>query len=256
MWIDVARLYDFYQTPQGDVVRSAINHQLKSLWHDSWGQTIACFGYGHPFMDHFLGRCTRALMMMPAPMGVCPFPLEGPNLACLCPVDRIPLPDCSVNKLLIIHSLEFAADPKTILREAWRVLVSGGELLIFVPNRRGLWARAPLTPFGVGTPYSGRQLYTLADEACFTPIKPTYCLYHPPVDPFLSHTFQEGLENFGHNWLKKIGGLVMMQAHKRVAANIKQASPPIGKRIFIPEGLMPQKRSLGRQEVCPPKKGF
>ena len=45
-----------------------------------------------------------------------------------------------------------------MLREIWRVMASGGQLLAVVPNRRGLWARMDTTPFGHGRPYSRSQI--------------------------------------------------------------------------------------------------
>lgn len=244
MWVDVERLYEFYATSLGGVVQNTVTSPLEALWRDTRHETVVAFGYGLPFLETFHDRCNRVLYLMPAPLGVCHWPQGGANLTCLCPVDIIPLPDCSVHKILLIHSIEFAPDARALLREAWRVLIPGGEVILFVPNRRGMWASSPTNPFGDGQPYSGRQLFALAESACFFPLKPTYHLFHPPMNPFLSGGAQETIENFGQKWLKKIGGLVMLQAQKKVIANVKERTPSLGRRIFTPEGLIPQKRSL------------
>ena len=71
--------------------------------------------------------------------------------------------------------------PTALLREVWRVLASGGQLLAVVPNRRGLWARMDTTPFGHGRPYSRSQITSLMRDAWFTPVSWSEALYIPPI---------------------------------------------------------------------------
>lgn len=246
MWVDVEQLYGFYASQRGRMVARTLMGHLRQMWPDVRKDTVVAFGYGLPFLDDFAFDAERALCLMPAPLGVCPWPVEGPNATCLCPVDRIALPDASVNKLLLVHALEFAPDPQALLKEAWRVLVPGGELILCVPNRRGFWARSPHNPFGDGTPYAGRQLFSLAQDACFAPDKPVYCLFYPPSAPLLSPKAHETLEHFGSAWAKKIGGIVILRSHKKMIAKIQTKTPSLGRRIFLPDGLVPQARPLGQ----------
>ncbi len=81
----------------------------------------------------------------------------------------MPLTDAAVDRVLLIHALEMADDPVTLLREVWRVLSPNGRLLAVVPNRRGLWARIDTTPFGYGRPYSRSQITRILRETLFTP---------------------------------------------------------------------------------------
>lgn len=83
--------------------------------------------------------------------------------------EELPLPDSSIDRVLMVHSLEFAESPRETLKELWRVLAPGGRLVIVVPNRRGVWARMEHTPFGSGRPYSRGQLTSLLRETNFTP---------------------------------------------------------------------------------------
>ena len=57
-----------------------------------------------------------------------------------------------------------------MLKEIWRVLAGGGRLLVVAPNRRGIWARLDLTPFGSGQPYTMSQLSRLLRDEQFTPV--------------------------------------------------------------------------------------
>ncbi len=94
---------------------------------------------------------------------------------------EMPLPDSAVDRVLLVHALEMAHDPTALLREIWRVLSSGGRLLVVVPNRRGVWARMDTTPFGHGRPYSRSQITQLMRETWFTPTGWGEALHVPPV---------------------------------------------------------------------------
>jgi SAM-dependent methyltransferase len=93
----------------------------------------------------------------------------------------LPLTDAAVDRVLLVHALEMADDPVTLLREVWRVLAPNGRLLAVVPNRRGLWARIDTTPFGHGHPYSRGQITKILREALFTPNGWSEALYVPPI---------------------------------------------------------------------------
>jgi SAM-dependent methyltransferase len=82
-------------------------------------------------------------------------------------------------------------DAAALLRELWRVLAAGGQLLAVVPNRRGVWARMDNNPFGHGRPYSRSQITSLLRETRFTPVDWSEALYVPPI---------------GRNWFLRSAG--------------------------------------------------
>jgi SAM-dependent methyltransferase len=51
----------------------------------------------------------------------------------------LPFPDNSIDLLILPHALEFSTDPHTTLREAERVLVPGGKMVICGLNPASLW---------------------------------------------------------------------------------------------------------------------
>ena len=55
--------------------------------------------------------------------------------------DLLPLPDGSIDRVLLVHLLEVTEHPRDVLDEVWRVLTPGGRMIVVAPNRRGLWAR-------------------------------------------------------------------------------------------------------------------
>src|SRR3546814_18490430 len=81
------------------------------------------------------------------------WPPEGAGLVSLVEETDLPLPDYSIDRVLLAHGLENADSLRALLREIWRVLTGDGRVLVVVPNRRGLWARSDRTPLGWGHPY-------------------------------------------------------------------------------------------------------
>jgi SAM-dependent methyltransferase len=71
----------------------------------------------------------------------------------IAPLDALPLASNSVDVVLLPHTLEFCDNPHGVLREANRVLMPGGHLLMLGYSRYSLWGlreafRRP--PFGDG----------------------------------------------------------------------------------------------------------
>lgn len=56
-----------------------------------------------------------------------------------CQLESLPLPNCSIDAMVMHHSLEMATDPRAALREAARVLVPGARLVLCAFNPFSLW---------------------------------------------------------------------------------------------------------------------
>ena len=138
-------------------------------------------GYASPYLGQFREEAERCLVFMPAEQGVVKWPTAHPTLSALVEAFDLPLPDASIDRVLLIHGLEMSQDAAALLRELWRVLAAGGQLLAVVPNRRGVWARMDNNPFGHGRPYSRSQITSLLRETWFTPVAWSEALYVPPI---------------------------------------------------------------------------
>ncbi|MEY3974452.1 MAG: hypothetical protein RIS59_813, partial [Pseudomonadota bacterium] len=68
--------------------------------------------------------------------------------------EQLPLADRSVDLLLLPHVLEFAGNPHAVLREADRVLMPEGRLIILGFNPLSLWGLRHFA--GGGYPWAGR----------------------------------------------------------------------------------------------------
>jgi SAM-dependent methyltransferase len=218
MWTDVVDLRDFYSGALGQVARWAIRARLREMWPDIARQRVLGLGYTTPFLRPFLGEAERVLALMPAAQGVLPWPPEGPNLSALVEETELPLPDLSMDRVLLVHALEHTEALRPFLREVWRVMAGGGRLIIVVPNRRGIWARLDRTPFGLGEPYTAGQISRLLRDNLFTPLATRSALFIPPFGSRLFLSSAAAWERIGERWFNRFAGVVMIEAGKQIYA--------------------------------------
>ena len=138
-------------------------------------------GYPVPFLGLFREEAERVFAIMPAGQGVMAWPESGGRQVALADDGFLPLPDGCIDRILIVHGLEFSEQRRAMLEEVWRVMRPNGRILVLVPNRHGLWARAEATPFGHGSPFSASQLGRLLREHRFAPVASGAMLFLPPT---------------------------------------------------------------------------
>lgn len=180
MYLDVVDLRAFYGARLGLVAKRLVGQRLKERWPSVAGESLVGIGYALPYLRQIGEGAERVAALMPATQGVVNWPGEGPNATALVAEDALPLADASVDRVLVVHSLEVAASARDQLREIWRILAPGGRVLVVVPNRSGIWARLESTPFGYGRPFGRSQLTVLLREAMFSPLGWTEALAVPP----------------------------------------------------------------------------
>ncbi|MEN2978649.1 methyltransferase domain-containing protein [Tistrella bauzanensis] len=228
MWHDIIELRNFYQSRSGRIAQRLLRRDLRRIWpRVGPGETLLGLGYATPFLRPFLGEAGRVIAAMPAPQGGHVWPPEGPNLVALVEEFELPYPDQSIDRLVMVHALEFAPAAQTLLRECWRVLRPSGRMVVVVPNRRGIWARVDRTPFGHGNPYSAGQITRLLHRSMFVTGTAETALFAPPAERGLGLRIAGPLERFGRRWLPAVGGVVIIEAQKQVYA----ATPPGGRRV-------------------------
>lgn len=218
MHLDVIDLLAFYRTPLGVITRQLVRKRLRELWPDVKGARIAGLGFSTPFLRTFLPEPDRLLALMPQGQGVIRWPADGRPSTALVEETSLPMPDASLDRILMVHSLETAEGPSELLREVWRVLAPQGEVLIVVPNRRSLWARFEGTPFGYGRPFSRSQLDRLLRDCEFIPEEWASALHMPPNRGGLMLRMARFWERLGIRWWSRFGGLVVVRATKQIYA--------------------------------------
>lgn len=216
MTLDVIDLRNFYTTRLGVVARRLINRGIRERWPDAPAQRVVGVGYCTPYLGLFREDAERCLAFMPAAQGVTKWPTARPSLAALVDEYELPLPDSSVDRLLLVHALEVSDDPAELLREMWRVLTPSGRMIVVLPNRRGPWARADNTPFGHGRPYSRSQMTQLLRETWFTPAAWSEVLHMPPIHSGWFLRWAAAWERFGSMIASPFAGVHIVEATKQV----------------------------------------
>jgi SAM-dependent methyltransferase len=202
----------------GEVTRHLVRRKIRAIWPDVRGMSLLGLGYAVPYLRQFREEAERVLAVMPAAQGILPWPPEGPNCAALADEGALPLPDVSVDRLLLVHGLECGEHTADMLKEMWRVLTGSGRILIVAPNRRGIWAQTDRTPFGQGHPYSPPQLSRLLRDNLFTPTNASQALFIPPVRSRTLLRTAPAWDRIGGRWLARFGGVVLMEAGKQIYA--------------------------------------
>lgn len=224
MRVDVQTLQTFYASRLGSVARVAAARRLKPLWDDCAGLDVLGIGYAAPYLNAWRGAARRAIAFMPAAQGAERWPAEGPAATVLGDEARMPFADAVFDRVLLVHALEESEAPRILLREVWRTMAPEGRLVVIAANRAGLWARADATPFGHGRPFSRRQLSLLLTDAMFEPTASAIALHAPPLDWRPVVALANALERVGETLRTPFGGLVLMEAVKRLhAATAKEA---------------------------------
>jgi SAM-dependent methyltransferase len=171
---------------------------------------------------------------MPAGQGVLHWPPEGPGAVTLVEETLLPLPDYSVDRVLLVHGLESSEYLRDMLHEIWRVLTGDGRLLVVVPNRRGIWARFDRTPFGWGHPYSRAQLSRVLRDTLFTPTRSERALYIPPTRWRWLLRSAFAWERLGQRWFPTFSGVIMIEAGKQLyAASPVRERPRRGRPVVV-----------------------
>lgn len=217
---DIIDLREFYANPLGRAVRRLLRPRLRDFWPNVQGMTVLGLGYATPYLRIFEGEAERVLAAMPGPQGVVRWPRGLPGRVMLVEEDDLPLPDASVDRLLLMHALENSENTRALLREVWRVLTPQGRLLAVVPNRRGLWAHIEATPFGQGHPYTPPQLTRLMRDSMFSPTASQQALWLPPSDGAFVIKAVNAWEKAGEILWKRFSGVLLVEAEKQVYAGM------------------------------------
>ncbi|MEL6967061.1 MAG: methyltransferase domain-containing protein [Pseudomonadota bacterium] len=238
MHMDIVDLRQFYATPLGRLSERFLGHALKAVWRPVSDERLLGLGYANPFLDLFRSDAERCISFMPAQQGAVHWPFGEPSATALVFEEDLPLPDSSVDRILMVHCLEHAENPKELMHEMWRVLAPNGRLVIVAPNRRGVWARMEHTPFGSGRPYTGGQLARLLRENMLTPTAWSHALYFPPSKRRFVLGAAPTMERFGRRYTPAFAGAVVVEATKQLYQGLPVRQRQ-SRRVFVPV-LAPQ----------------
>lgn len=230
---DITDTDNYYRTPEGRLVADILITDLAAL---QGGDAAALdpdktdhLAVGYPFPLIPETACPPVFML--SETGVLSWAGEaGVITAC---IDSVSWP-CATDmfdRIFISHALEHVADKGAFLAEVWRCLKGEGEVVLVVPHRRSLWARADKTPFGQGTPFSRRQLKLALDQARFDQISIKHSLYMPPFGRRLPPAMRRRLHHAGRIGWAMFGGVLLVRAKKRLYSAHQQPSHALRRKV-------------------------
>lgn len=138
-----------------------------------------------------------------------------------CEPSQLPFLTNSIDLLQLPHVLEFSADPHQTLREAERVLVAEGHIMISGFNPISLWGLKRAATRNEGYPWSGHFLTFLRIKDWlallgFEIVSTRMACYAPPCrNPAWLNRFR-GLDKVGTREWSMMGGVYFIVAKKRV----------------------------------------
>ncbi|ALE55466.1 class I SAM-dependent methyltransferase [Paraburkholderia sp. SIMBA_055] len=194
-------------------------------------------GAGNPTHGATHGPARGAFAPLPSPTG---------RSAVWCDLLDLPFEAQSVDLIVMPHTLEFTSDPHRLLREAERVLMPEGQLIILGFNSLSLWGARQSVGKMTGRPF----VPAAVDLIAFTRLKDWIKLlgfdlergrfgcYRPPLDSDQWLSRYGFMEAAGDRWWPIFGATYMIKAIKRVRG-MRLVGPLKVKKPVLAAGLAP-----------------
>lgn len=166
----------------------------------------------------------------------------GGKAALHCEFEQLPLATGSVDLLLLPHILEFSDNPHQVLRDAERVLMPEGHIVISGFNPLSFWGMRRRFREKRGYPWRGRfiSLMRLKDWLALLGLEVVAGRMGCYTPPFTSEQWlsrMRWMDKAGDRWWPMMGGVYFLVARKKVAGmrlirpqwNLNLA------RVFVPK---------------------
>lgn len=226
----VPQLKSFYASRTGRLVRRIICRNVEDLWESHTNLRVMVYGFGQPYLGMFQAEAERCFGLCPAAHKSAGWPKDSKrgNLIGIAADHDLPLETASVDRVFIIHHFEYADKIPEALSEIWRVLKGQGSVVLVVPSRRGLWARADCSPFGQGAPFSREQICRYVQEADFLVEAVKGALHFPPRLPARFLKTADFIEGLGQAGFPLVPGVHILTLKKQLFSPV---SPSSGSKV-------------------------
>lgn len=138
-----------------------------------------------------------------------------------CESDYLPFAESCIDLLCLPHALEFSENPHQTLREAARVLVPEGYLLLTGINPMSAWGVKNLVTKDIDYPWHG-NFFTMSRIKDWLAllglefVEAQFCCYAPPINDEKWLKRFAFVDKMGAKWWPMMGGLYFIVAKKRV----------------------------------------
>ena len=236
----ILELAEWLDTPPGKYVRAWEQKQVDAMVGNAFGYHAIQVGLPHWDLLHanripFKGR-TRVLFEQEAHQGV----------AVVADPGALPFDSQSIDLLVLPHVLECSPDSHQVLREAERVLVPEGRIVISGFNPWSLWGASdripgldPLLPIPAHLQVSLSRLKDWFKLLSFELDRGRFGCYAPPCCDQVWLDRWAFMEKAGDRWWPVCGAVYVVSAVKRVA----------GARLVGPNWKRAKARKVARQAV-------
>lgn len=221
-FLNALHFKQFYSSELGKRVSEELRHNLRHFWQENDDESQLALGYPiRLWQEHNIPR--NLIVVMPAEQGAVCWPRKvDSNKTIVAHDHELPIPSNSMNRVVLLHALEFSANVSLLMKEIYRILVPNGRMILIAPNRMGLWARSSKTPFGYGRPFSSQEIQSLLEHTEFTLKKQRSFMFMPPSHRRMPLKIIPATELIGQLLLPMCGGIHMIEAEKQIYANIMQ----------------------------------
>ncbi|MEL6828590.1 MAG: class I SAM-dependent methyltransferase [Pseudomonadota bacterium] len=234
-------LEDFYERAIGKAAADRIGDRLRDLWGPCAGDDMLGIGYTLPLIPIWQDTARSFAAVLPGEIGASSYSGTRGGIVTRAPEDRLPFGDASFDRIVLLHALEEAENPRHLMREAWRLLAPEGRIVVATTNRRSFWSATEAQAFGYGRPWTRNQLIKYLSDSLFTVTASTTAVHMPPLDWPIITAASRSWERAGEWVLPGLGGVVLVEAAKRLYAKPGGSAPaPIAQ---------PVKGRIGRQTL-------
>lgn len=238
-------LESWYSTTLGERIAAAERDALSTMVSDLFGYQLIQ-----------LGALGSAADFAAAPhMAICQIKhkvllsqlAEGAGAETIvCQPERVPIASDSVDAVILAHTLDFAADPRQVLREVERVLIAEGRVIVVGFNPFSLWGVWRLFGrWGGAMPWAGHFLsYPRLNDWLslmeFDIERMDVMEFRPPIR---SQRF-ESIERLGRRYWPMLAGVYVVRAVKRVSRvmPLQERWPRL--RVLKPRAIEPTARGV------------
>jgi SAM-dependent methyltransferase len=213
----IGMLGKWYKTPLGRHVAAAETVCLERLLEDAFGHFLLQVGCVAPFTAAVAASRIRHHVLL-APE----FCDRGDGGLRMAATPRaLPIAGTSIDAIVLPHTLDYSGDPPGVLREAERVLIPEGRILIFGFNPLSAWGLMRAVPRRRHrVPWCGQQLtpFRLCDWLRLLGLQVEVrqaLVFRPPVrGAYLSQL--DWMDGLGARYWPLFGGVYAIRAVKRV----------------------------------------
>lgn len=237
--------YDWNARPLGALLLDEERRCLGEIATGLFGYQLLQIGRLGPDL-HYLAGCPIRSRTLIVPPGS-----EGAPAAVRAEPERLPIAADAVDALVMPHTLDVADDPRQVLREAERVLIPEGRLVLLGFNPWSLWGARRLLSLRASPPWSFNfvgypRLNDWLSLLGFAVERTEVLMFRPPVTHSGLLERFSFMDDYGARFWPMLAGVYVVVAIKRVST-LTPIPLPWKRRAVMRAGVVqPSARTMRR----------